>query len=509
MINKLNGYMYSAIKIIGIISLIWILFTISVTPTLSSITSEWRNNSMLKEVITQNILALVFSIAAIAVILLINKKITVKKEIALIIIIFGSIVYFFALIYQYNFLNISTPIDDTAIVIDAAKEFIKTGNVSGWYMSANPQNLLIMFIYAFIFIITNSYNIFNIYVFFSFLHVASALLIYFVTAMKKNYFISLIVTMLFMATIQINLHVLFMYTDTLSYFSLLLTFLFLAKYSNEFGFKRLLYLILASVFASITFLTKGLYLILIIAIIITIILLSPRYQKFFAVIPIAIFVISMFTWNSFISNTKILPIEDYGMPNTHYIFMGMNTDNYLRDTTREYKLAGGYDDNDLMFSKQLFWDEKVEKSEISRIHISKVIERLDGITYVELLEFFNAKESSTWSSGDLKSTMSLKLATNQSLLSQRLANSKKLNFYMQTIQGIYYIIFILYFVKSYKTKRDNELYFISGLFMIGVFLFIFIWESSPRYAMIVMPISLLLLPYISSDNKEIQLNIKQ
>lgn len=501
MIRKLNRFIYNGIKIIGVLSMIWIFFTLIATPTLSSIGSDWRYNSILGKVVSQNILALLCSSLAILGVFLINKKVIINKKIGLTIVLFGSLIYFLILIYQYRFLNIVVPIDDTAIVMAAAKEFIQTGSVTGWYMSANPQNLMVMFVYVFIFKVSNSYGIFNVYVFFSLLQVLTAILIYLVTAMKKKYLISVVAAIFFMLTIQINLHVLFMYTDILSFVPLLLTLLFLTKYSEEKNKNRVFYLGLASLFASLTFLTKGLYLIFIIAIIITVMLFSPKGQKKFVLIPIIIFIASNLIWNNFISKSDILPIEDYGMPNTHYVFMGMNTDYYLVDERREYRLAGGYSDNDLLFSKQLFWDEKLDKSEISSIHFSKVIERINGKTYSELLRFFNAKVSSTWSSGDLKSTMSLKLATNKSVLSQKLANSKALNFYMQTIQGMYYIIFLIYFVKSFKTKRDNELYFISGLFMVGMFMFIFIWESSPRYAMTVMPAALILFPYVFDNDK--------
>lgn len=61
---------------------------------------------------------------------------------------------------QYKKLNITNAIDDTEIVMNAAKEYLSTGKVSGWYLSANPQNILIMLIYSIIFTIVGSTDLF-------------------------------------------------------------------------------------------------------------------------------------------------------------------------------------------------------------------------------------------------------------------------------------------------------------------------------------------------------------
>lgn len=499
MSTNLTKYLSKAINIIGIFVMFWIFSTILITPTLSPIASEWRYLQVLGAVRTQNILAFIVSILIVVIMYVVCRKYTISKKTGTITIIILSLIYFIFLMLQYKNLNITNAIDDTEIVMNAAKEYLSTGKVSGWYLSANPQNILIMLIYSIIFTIVGSTDLFFVYVFFALLHVFVGLFIYFITANKKNYLLSLISAILFMLTVQLNLHVLYMYTDTLSYVPLMMTFYFLFKTynieSNQIDNKNL---ILASFFLSITFLTKGLYLILFIALVIGIIIYFPSKNRLKAIVPIIIFLLVNMTWDSLINQADFLPNDEYGMPNTHYIFMGMNTDYYLTESRREYRLAGGYDHNDLVFSKELFWDKKIPKDEISKIHIKKIAGRLQNHTTKDLLSFFNAKASSTWSSGDLKSTLSLKLATAKSKQSMDIATSGTLNFYMQSLQIVYYLIFFLYFLKALKYRTENFGMSVAGLFMIGIFIFIFMWESSPRYAMTMMPISLLLVPELMS-----------
>lgn len=502
-LEKMEQVANIIIILFGIGSMLWIIGTTIFSPNLGNILSEYRSEATLNQIIIQNIVASLIALFLISTGLYISRK-KINFSIANKLAIVESILFFIFLLWIFHYLGIQTPIDDGSFVLSIAKEVVDTGKISGWYLAANPQNLFILFIYIFIDKIFGNFDHYTIYIIFSIMHAMSALLIYFSAKKLTNKpMASLIAMNLFVFTIQISLHVINIYTDTLSIFTSLIMVTFFVYFIKTTNFKKkIIYLILASIFLSISFFAKGLFLILFIAIVIALILGLNGKEKWLTLIPIVTFLLLNVGWNKGIDALHLYEIDERGMPNTHYLFMGANADYYFQDDGKEqYRSAGGYNDNDLAFSKDLFWDQRMPKSTITKIHLELIKERWSSLSFAETIEFLNAKNATTWSSGDLKSTFSIKLAAKNNEISNKLATSRIFNLYMQTIQMIYYFVLLFAFIKM-LIKQDYDLYaLLTCLFLVGMFLFLLLWEASPRYSMTIMSFVPILFPYLIKTEK--------
>ncbi|MCM3511405.1 ArnT family glycosyltransferase [Carnobacterium inhibens] len=501
MLKKIEHLAKVIIILFGIGAMVWIIGTSIFSPNLGNILSGFRSESTLNKVIIQNLIASIIAIIVIGCTLYISK-VEINFKTTNLIAIIEAVLFFIFLLWLFHFLDIQTPIDDSSFVLNIAEEVEETGKISGWYLAANPQNLFILFVYIIIDKLFGSFDHYTIYKIFAIMHALSALLIYFSAKKLTNKPIASLLSMnLFMFTIQITLHLINIYTDTLSIFtSLIMVFFFIYFIQTKDLNKKILYLTLSSIFLSISFFAKGLFLILFIAVAIVLIVGLSGKEKWLVLIPILTFLLLNTGWTKGIDALNLYEIEERGMPNTHYLFMGANAENYFQDDGNEiYRSAGGYNDNDLAFSKKLFWDQRMSKSEISRIHLDLIKERWSSLSPTEALAFLNAKNATTWSSGDLKSTFSIKLAAEHNNISSKLATSRFFNLYMQTIQMIYYFILLFVFIKLF-IKGDGNLYILlTCLFLVGMFLFLLFWEASPRYAMTIMSFAPILFPYLVPD----------
>lgn len=498
MTGNINELIKKAISGLGILVMLVIIINSIFFPTLNHIASYWRRNSDISEAVSQNILAFILAAIVIAFFILLARTKEIKNQLSHIIAIVFSTLFFVYLLGQYQILDITSLIDDSSIVFNAAQDLLDTGKISTWYMASNPQNLFIMLFYMFSIKLTGTIAVWNLYILFSLMHVITALLIYLSTRKlfsNNNY--ALIAHIIFIFTLQINLHVIVMYTDVYSMFFLMVgIYLFISYTKSSKQTSRIIFLFASSIFFSFAYLAKGFYLILFIALALGMLISSKGKERLSFIIPVITFLIVTSSWNAFISSQNIFEKEDIGMPNTHYIFMGMNTKDYFQDEeNKKYRLAGAFNDGDLGFSKGMYWDQNLESDEIASIHLEKTTERIKSISFSDFLEFLFAKVSSTWSSGDLKSTVSIGMATNSENGLQEFRESVKVYTYLQMMQYIYYLIFLLVFIKLFFSPSANSFLNISVFFVIGIFFFTLMWESSPRYAMTIMPFAPVIFPY--------------
>lgn len=505
MADNINNFMKKTISGIGIFVMTVIIVNSLFFPTLNHIASYWRRKTEFYQVVNQNIFAFILAAILIALFVILARKKEVKNHLSHAIAVATSLLFFIYLLAQYYFFDIVKLIDDSSIVFNAAQAFLETGKISTWYMASNPQNLFIMFFYILVIKITGSLSVWNLYVMFSIMHVLTAFIVY--TSTRKlfsnnNY--ALIAHAIFILTLQINLHVIIMYTDVYSMFFLMLGIYFFISYTKSSKPNTsILLLLISSILFSFAYLAKGFYLILIIALALGMFISSKGKKRLLIIIPIVSFVLINFSWNAFISSQNIFEKEDIGMPNTHYIFMGMNTKDYFQDEeNKKYRLAGAFNDGDLGFSKDMFWDKNLEKDEIISIHLGKIAERIKVISFPDFIEFLFAKVSSTWSSGDLKATVSIGMATSSENGLQEVRESKGVYTYLQMIQYIYYIIFLIVFIKLFLVPSSNAFLNVSVFFVIGIFFFTLMWESSPRYAMTIMPFAPVIFPYFFTNNNK-------
>ena len=268
------------------------------------------------------------------------------------------------------------------------------------------------------------------------------------------------------------------------------------KFAERTG-KYLFFSILATSLAfAVGFLAKGTTLVLIIAFVLLLVVNLKGMEKILAIIPIFVLLTVNTSWNAFIDSQEIYQVEKVGMPNTHYLFMGLNGW-YPEGTTlgqRQYLLTGAYNDGDLIYSKTLFFDQNLSKEEVQAEHIKLIKERLNSLDLKSGLEFLGAKIATSWSSGDLKSTYSLRIGAQNEARKWELLESYPNYIYMQTMQFIYFFIALLVFIKAFFNRvKIDSLILLSAIFTVGMFLFLIIWEASPRYVIAVMPFYMLLL----------------
>lgn len=496
--NKVKNFFL----ISGIFCLSWVILISIFFPKMNGLLSNIRAINEPYFISLLNIVCLIISI----VILLTLLKIPKKEKINKVYLILGCelFIYFVYLILITKYYGINAPIDDAWVVFNNAKSVINTGKIEGWYMISNPQNNFLMFFYLLINKLFSNMD-YNILIgVFSFVHVLTALLVYKSAALiSKNETTSFIVLQLFIFCYQISLHITNVYTDTLSIFIVSIgLYLLLKSEVIENKRKSIVLFILASTFFSIGYLSKGTVLILLIAFCIYLVVYKSGTKKMLVFIPIVSFLCTSLIWNYFINETNIYNTDKVGMPNTHYIYMGLDAGNPEGSTLKErmYILNGAYNETDLNTSKNLFFDQNLSKKEVTKKHISLIKERLNKFDLKSGFEFLNAKIGTSWSSGDLKSTFSIKISATNEEKELELLNSYSKYMYMQTLQFLYYLIAMYAFVKG--IRKNDSLTLLSAIFTIGMFSFLILWEAAPRYIISLLPFYMLLFANITTHKKK-------
>lgn len=489
----------------GTLAIVWIIGISIFFPKMQRIMSNIRSTNGIYFISLLNIVC-----AILAIILLVSiKKIYKEKKISNvnILILVELFFYFVFLLFLTKYYGVFSAHDDAGIVLSNANSVINTGKVAGWYMVSNPQNLFLMYFYLFInkLIGSMSYNI--LFVVFALLSVASAFLIYksifLLTSNKKNAFIGM---QLYIFCFQICLHVTNVYTDTLSIFLVSLgTYAYLLAKKNEKNYRSLIYIILTSILFSLGFLAKGTTLVLIIAFCLELLITLNQWNKLKVVIPLLIFFVIQISWNSFINYQNIYDTEKIGMPNTHYIFMGLNSGHPENSTLKErrYILNGAWNEGDLNISKDLFFEKDLSKNEITKKHTKIIIDRLSNFTLASGFEFLNSKIATSWSTGDLKSTYSIVVSGENKENVNKLNTSYLFYMIMQTLQFVYYFSALYVFVQTLRKKiKVDSIIILSAIFTVGMFLFLLLWEASPRYVMSLIPFYIILVSKYLNDTSQ-------
>ena len=492
---RIEAYAKKFVIFLGILSLAMIVLISVFFPKLVAIQGHIREiNSPFRVALLNGASAIIALIllSGLMYILKIKKMNPIKW-----ILTIELLLYFLFMIALTKYYGITGPIDDAWVVMDNAITLKETGVISGWYMVSNPQNLFLMYLYLGIENIFNTFSYQITFIVFALMHVGSAYLVYkCADAVSKNKVTAFITLQLFIFCYQITLHVTNIYTDTLQLFIILLGLYPILKFAERTG-KYLFFSILATSLAfAVGFLAKGTTLVLIIAFVLLLVVNLKGMEKILAIIPIFVLLTVNTSWNAFIDSQEIYQVEKVGMPNTHYLFMGLNGW-YPEGTTlgqRQYLLTGAYNDGDLIYSKTLFFDQNLSKEEVQAGHIKLIKERLNSLDLKSGLEFLGAKIATSWSSGDLKSTYSLRIGAQNEARKWELLESYPNYIYMQTMQFIYFFIALLVFIKAFFNRvKIDSLILLSAIFTVGMFLFLIIWEASPRYVIAVMPFYMLLL----------------
>lgn len=488
----------------GILSLVWVISISLFFPKMHRILSNVRTINGIYFISLLNI------VCAIVAILLLKflKKIYLEKNIKKLnlILLIELFFYFVFLLFLTKYYGISSATDDAGIVLSNANYVLNTGKVSGWYMVSNPQNLFLMYFYLLINKILGSMSYNIIFVVFASLSVATAFLLYksmiLLTKDKKIAFIGM---QLYIFCFQISLHVTNVYTDTLSIFLISLgVYCYLRTRKQDRKYMDLVGVLFTSALFAVGFLSKGTTLVLIIAFCLELLIFQNKWNKMKVFIPIFSFLIIQLSWNMFIDSQEIYDTDKVGMPNTHYIFMGLNSGQPDNSTIKErrYILNGTWNQGDLNTSKGLFFEKNLSKDDISHEHFKMIKERLSNFTVVSGFEFLNSKIATSWSSGDLKSTFSISKSGENTEKANELNNSYFVYMLMQTLQFLYYFVALYVFVQTFRNKISiDSITLLTALFTVGMFLFLLLWEASPRYIISLIPFYIILFSRFLKDVK--------
>lgn len=494
--KKYLNYIYKFFLIASIFTMLWSIFSTIFSPRIGEIFSLFRNVHSVTTITLINSVCFIFTLLLYPTIAHFlakgTKKWVLSNKFTYIFLAVELAIYFIALVLFIKFIGFKQAVDDAAITLKFLDQ-LSLGEKWGYnYMYSNPQNLLLMYIFSAIrtFFGTN-YN--SIIIIFSLVHVITILLTFLsVKNLKINNLVSLVTIQILVFAIQITLHVPAAYTDILSIFFMSVTLFFFTNYlktskeiTNKFSY---LYIILTSIFCVIGFISKGTMLILVIALSVFLLLYNKVNRRLIGTIPFLFLFCGNFLWGQFIDSQNLFPDKNYGQPNTHYIMMGLHNAPIPDDLPDENKakwIVGAYSSEEQRFTWDLFLEKKLPKENVQAEHIKVIKERLKAMSPTQLIKALNNKVSVTWGSGDLKSSFEIFLGTgrNEEKMWVFKNNFSGLIIYslMMVIQYSIYLGIILSALKFFNVM--NPFIFFNSIYVTGYFVFLLMWEASPRYSM--------------------------
>lgn len=506
-ITELPKFLGQICRYCSISALFFILFSSIHSPKLNAICSLFRDSHSLQLVRWLNALTMVLAcliFLGLRRLFLRSFKTDISFKKALILLLLESIVYAVFVLSCIHLLHFTAPIDDAKFVLSILND-LRLGKEMGYnYLYINPQNLFLMGLYAFIqFLFGKSYL--AIILAFLLLHLVTIWLLF---LSLKNMQLSntrslVLIQLMFLAT-QITFHIPVAYTDILSlFFTSLCLYLFTKTFPPSI--RSILFL---SSIAFLGFLAKGTGIIIILALAAYLFIMNRSKQRLLAVIPLMLFLLFNRGWHQLINTSQIFPDTHYGQPNTHYLMMGTHgakLPQQLSPDEKAHWLVGTYNSEDQHYTTRLFLDEGLSKSAISKKHLSILKQRLDDLSWREFGSALTNKISTVWGSGDLKTTFSIYLGSNRNLSVRHLLTRARtgglLYAQMMLIQYLLYIGLLLSLLS--QSCKHSPIVCLTSIFFFGYFLFLVIWEASPRYAMLLFPFGLLSMgQYVNSIQRQ-------
>lgn len=178
-----------------------------------------------------------------------------------------------------------------------------------------------------------------------------------------------------------------------------------------------------------------------------------------------------------------MPRGETGIPSTHWIMMGLSN-------------PGGYDDNDAHFSIGLKNDDK-SNQEIKEANIQIIKERIQNYGFTGMIDHLKQKINYTWSDGTYYSIRKLirePLMENNPYADYVIGHQNKYFIYFSQISHITLIGLML--IGTFRLLHKKDLFeSILTITIIGVFLFLLLWETRSRYLVLYLPIFLALAAY--------------
>lgn len=426
----------------------------------------------------------------------IYKKNNISKKYELIIL---AILFLFLILAELFVLkNLSVnPSWDFGVVFENAESYVLTGirNKSYYpnYFEYFPNNIM-LFVMLVLFIkygaliglsALNSAWAMNL------LFINLSYIMLYLTLRKKfgnrTSIFGLIISFLFIAPI---LYSSIFYSDTLSMFvGITFIFLFLSlNYETPFSLKNILIFILFGILLFYGKEIKITSIIPFIAIIFYMIFSSENKKiPLNLIITLGVFIfLSILFKISVVNNSKFdFQESDYGaVPYTHWVMMGVEDIDKDNSGRNSY---GGYNINDYNLTLQ-FDNGK----EASKFNVDETLTRIKKMGAMEYYKYLNKKAVNAWTDGlylvdaklQLNPRHSNDFIYNELLINK--ANKDKIIYFSQSMQ--YLLIMSLIIGAIIKFFRHTDKIDIIRMAIIGIFVFLLIWENRSRYLLNFIPL---------------------
>ena len=405
--------------------------------------------------------------------------------------IFYTIITLIMVVLEFviGYLVRTDPSWDLGIVIKSAQEIIQYGHSttqSGYYIQA-PNNIVITLIIAFSLKFFSFFNLHNVNIITLFVNICFIqLAIFFTFKIIKKLFnnrtacFSLILLFLFLPLYPFAT---FCYTDTTSMFIPVAILYLLIKFDNLENVKsKIIYSIILGGLCFIAFGLKVTALIILVAYIIISLFDRTLIKKLkYLAIAFLTFFIIFKGYVFFINKTKIINMnykETQVVPFTHFIMMGMTG-------------SGAFSADEWQYTFSL------EPTERKAAHLNVIKSRLSKYKTQGYIKFLNQKMTNqTWGDGTFDfETILGSYNIDNNIAHQFLLETGKyfaiVFYYCQAYHFSMLICILLLFM--YSLRKDSNKYIkVCQLSLLGLLIFLMLWETRSRYMLNYIPVYVIL-----------------
>lgn len=371
---------------------------------------------------------------------------------------------------------------DCRIINEIAMSYAKNGNMEGIneiatfpnYLVRYPNNngiaILLSFYYRIVYLMLG-YVPRMAPVLLNAVFINAAIILLFFTAKKMfNNFFALVTMIFAFLFIPYYTYCPYFYTDTFSLpFTILPILLFVTACESRGTVRKIIAFLFAGISCAIGYELKGSVAVIVVALIIYVVL-NGKLKNFLIGTGSVLmgFLAVIIAFSGLVSSLNIATEEqlyEIKYPMTHWIMMGLKDD-------------GKYDSEDSVFTAHSGnYDEK------KAANIKVIKERLSDYGFGGLMEHFDKKLEQTWNDGTYAIANYINEPYNRNTLHEFILNDgKHRDVFVAVCSGLHICTLAMISISAIfcLIKRNINMTLIN-ITIFGIFLFLLLWESKPRY----------------------------
>lgn len=413
------------------------------------------------------------------------------------IYILSILLFIFQVYYHYSYYNVVgydiTKVLNNSYNLANNNQLI---NQDKWYFEAWPNNIFILHIYSTLISVLQFFGSSNINFMLIILNcllssISGVLLFKTLQKLFSNTIIHWFGYFLYIVMILFSPHMTAIYTDALGMnLPIIILYLYITYYDKN----TIIKIILLGILSAIAYSIKPQTFVIAIAIIVYELLLKDdkfaNKIKFTVILLVSIF-LSLQAISLQTSYIKKELNSEKRVGYLHYMKMGLNP-----------KSIGLYSHEDFTESRKLPTNEERDKH-----NLSVIIDRFNKHTFSSFTEFMTKKTLINYNDGtfgwyfiaeDNRFKVTEKNNTQLSDITNSMYHHKKINYNNMHIEKHIYWLFVLFMIiiSLFKTNDDTKnIKSILFINFIGIFIFLSLFESSPRYLFTNIPLFILLAMY--------------